>query len=337
MKTRSTTTRLWTLLVAAAAFFSAHAYGVEVPAKDTVLMVNADIVTMNPDKPSVDAMAISGDRIVAIGTEAEVRAAIDGYEKFYNLEGRTVVPGFIETHDHMYLSSSQYVVTDVTPFTTPTLAAALEKIKYTEPDEERWIIGFGADQELYEERRGPTRDLLDEIFPKTPVMVFHLSGHGGFANSEALRLAGINETTPDPQGGYYEKDDSGRLTGYLSGQPALYSVKTFPYPTPAIARIAAEARAAKGVTTASEFAIMNVFVLEGLQKATSSPDFPVRMVAGLFSTIPDFEEIAPRLKNYENDLFKMKKPWALNAHNGSAPWPMPSAQALCPQCTTIRP
>lgn len=269
------------------------------------LVVNADIVTMDPVNPTANAMAISGDRIVAIGSESEVRAAIGSYAKFYNLEGRTVVPGFFESHDHLFMSSATAIVTDVTPFTTPTLAGALEKIRHTEPDDQGWIVAFGADQELYEERRGPTRALLDEIFPNTPVMVFHLSGHGGFANSEALSRAGVDETTPDPTGGYYEKDANGRLSGYLSGQPALLSVKAYPNPTPAIARKAAEQRAAKGVTTASEFAIMNIFVLEGLQQATSAPDFPVRVVGGLFSTIPDFEEIAPRLKNYENDLFKI--------------------------------
>ena len=273
--------------------------------EDTVLIVNVDIVTMDDKKPSADAMALSGDRIVAVGSEADVRAAIDSYEKFYNLEGKTIVPGFFESHDHLYMSSATVIVTDVTPFTTPTLAGALEKIGHTEPDEDGWIIAFGADQELYEEKKGPTRNLLDEIFPNTPVMVFHLSGHGGFANSEALRRGGVDETTPDPQGGYYEKDENGRLTGYLSGQPALYSVKTYPNPTPDMARIGAQQRAAKGVTTASEFAIMNMFVLEGLQEATSLPTFPVRVVGGLFSTIPDFEEIAPRLKNYENDLLKI--------------------------------
>lgn len=266
--------------------------GTKVSGESITLLVNADIVTMDPRNPSASAMAVSGGRIVAIGSEPEVRAAIGGYGKFYNLEGRTVVPGFFESHDHLYMSSATVTVTDVTPFTTPTLAGALEKIRHTEPDGEGWIVAFGADPELYEERRGPTRDLLDEIFPHTPVMVFHLSGHGGFANSEALRRAGVDETTPDPTGGYYEMDGEGRLTGYLSGQPALFTVKGYPNPSPEIARKAAEERAAKGVTTASEFAIMNVFVLEGLQEATSSPTFPVRVVGGLFSTIPDFEEIA---------------------------------------------
>ena len=310
------------MLITSMIFISSCAIGrnnsAAISGEEIVLVVNADIVTMDPAKPSADAMAFSEDRIVAIGSESEVRAAIDSYAKFYNLEGRTVVPGFFESHDHLYMSSLTAVLTDVTPFTTPTLAGALEKIRQTEPDDEGWIVAFGADQELYEERRGPTRDLLDEIFPNTPVIVFHLSGHGGFANSEALRRAGIDETTPNPTGGFYEKDNNGRLTGYLSGQPALFTVKSYPNPTPAIARIGAEQRAAKGVTTASEFAIMNIFVLEGLQQATSSPTFPVRVVGGLFSTIPDFEEIVPRLKNYENDLLKIPfiKTWTDGSMQG---------------------
>jgi hypothetical protein len=229
--------------------------------RDVVLLVNADIVTMNPSQPSAEAMAVKGDRIVAIGSEAEVRSAIGSYDRFFDLEGHTVVPGFIETHDHLIMSSNTLAVTDVSPFTTPTLAGALEKIRVTEPDEEGWIMAFGADQTLYKEGKGPTRDLLDPIFPNTPVVVFHISGHGGFVNSEAFRRAGIDKSTANPQGGYFEKDAAGELTGYISGQPALYKVRSFPVPTPEFVKKAAKLRAKHGVTTASEFAVMNAFVL----------------------------------------------------------------------------
>ncbi|MEA2049071.1 MAG: amidohydrolase family protein [Campylobacterota bacterium] len=271
----------------------------------TVLVVNADIVTMDPNNPSAEAMAFKGNRIIALGSEKDVREKIGEYQKYYNLKGQTIVPGFFESHDHMYLSSMTYAITDVSPYTTPTLAEALEKIQHTQPDKEGWIVAFGADKELYKEKEGPTRDKLDKLFPHTPVIVLHLSGHGGFANSAALKRANVDENTPDPKGGYYEKDDKGRLTGYLSGQPALFSVKNYPNPTPQTALLAAQDRAKKGVTTASEFALMNIFVLEGLQSATSDPNFPVRVVGGLFSTIEDFEEVAPRVKHYETDLFKI--------------------------------
>lgn len=270
------------------------------------LVVNADIVTMNPQAPTANAMAISGGRIVAIGSEAEVRKVIGAnYSKYYNLEGRIIVPGFIESHDHMFISGASVNVTDVTPFTTPTLAGALEKIEHTQPDADGWIVAFGAEPLLYQEGKGPTRDLLDKIFPNTPVIVFHLSGHGGFANSEALRLAGVDEKSVAPTGGTYVKDEKGRLTGALMGKPAVLSVKQFPIPTGATTFIAAQKRAAKGVTTASEFAIMNSLVLEGLQAITSNPNFPIRVVGGLFSTAPGFDELAPKLKNYETDLLKI--------------------------------
>jgi predicted amidohydrolase YtcJ len=269
------------------------------------LIVNADIVTMNPNMPNANALAFSDGKIVAIGTESEVKNAIGHYEKLIDLGGKAILPGFFESHDHMFISGASVTITDVSPFTTPTLAGALEKIAHTEPDQDGWIVAFGAEPLLYKEGKGPTRDLLDKIFPNTPVVVFHLSGHGGFVNSEALRLAGVDESSQAPTGGTYVKDETGKLTGFLMGKPAVLSVKPFPIPTPATAFIAAQQRAAKGVTTASEFAIMNSFVLEGLQKATSNPEFPVRVVGGLFSTSPGFDELAPRLKNYENDLFKI--------------------------------
>lgn len=269
------------------------------------LITNADIITMNPKMPTAKALAFANGKILAVGTEAQVKTAIGRFDKLIDLEGKTLVPGFIESHDHMFISGASVTVTDVSPFTTPTLAAALEKISHTQPDKDGWIVAFGAEPLLYPEGKGPTRDLLDKIFPHTPVIVFHLSGHGGFANSEALRLAGVDESSEAPTGGTYVKDENGKLTGFLMGKPAVLSVKPFPNPSVATALIAAEQRAAKGVTTASEFAIMNSLVLQGLQAATSNPNFPVRVVGGLFSTAPGFDELAPKLKNYETDLFKV--------------------------------
>jgi predicted amidohydrolase YtcJ len=106
-----------------------------------------------------------------------------------------------------------------------------------------WVVAFGADQTLYEERRGPTRDVLDPLFPDTPVIVFHLSGHAAFMNSVALRLSGLDESTPEPRGGFFEKDKAGRLTGYLSGQPAFLPYKPYPNSTPASAIAASRERA----------------------------------------------------------------------------------------------
>lgn len=275
------------------------------------LLVNAEIVTMNPERPTADAMAVRGNRIVAVGTEAEVRGAINDYHAFFDLDGHTIVPGFIETHDHLYMGSGTSLLADVSPFTTPTLAEALEKLSAVEPDKEGWIVAFGADQTLYQERRGPTRDILDPLFPDTPIIIYHLSGHAAFMNGEALRRAGIDDATPDPTGGFYEKDANGRLTGYLSGQPTFLPYKPYPSTTSEAVIAASQQRAAKGITTSSEFAIMNAFVLEGLRIATEEADFATRVVGGYFSTAPDYEEVVPLLGRYETDLLKIKfvKTW----------------------------
>jgi predicted amidohydrolase YtcJ len=285
---------------------------------EVTLIVNADIVTINERQPSAEAMAVQDGRIIALGSLAEVRGAISGYEKFFDLEGRTVVPGFIETHDHLFMGSATSQIENISPFSTPTLSEALQKLSTIKPDQEGWVVAFGADQTLYEERLGPTRDRLDPLFPNTPVIVYHLSGHAAFMNSEAMRLSGIDETTPNPIGGYYEKDADGRLTGYLSGQPAFLTHKPYPTPTLAAAIAASDARAAKGITTSSELAIMNAFVLNGLSKATNDPNFATRMVGGYFSTASDFDEIVPLLHRYENDLLTIRfiKTWTDGSPQG---------------------
>jgi len=272
---------------------------------DVTLIVNANIVTMDPDRPSANAMAYSGGHIISVGEVADVRAVAGNPDTVHDLDGRTVVPGFFETHDHMFLSSGTSAITDVSPFTTPTLAEALEKIGDTKADADGWVSAFGADQELYEERKGPTRDFLDELFPNTPVIVFHLSGHGGFANSEALRFAGVDENTPDPQGGFLEKDDEGRLTGYLAGQPALFLVRNYPLPSVDTALVAAEQRAARGVTTASDLSIMSSDILDVLVETTGSGGLAVRLVGGVFVTAPDFEEILSRVEESESEFLNI--------------------------------
>jgi predicted amidohydrolase YtcJ len=288
------------------------------PPEPVTLLVNADIVTMNEAAPDAEALAYKGDRIIAIGSEADVRAAIMDYDRFFDLGGKTVVPGFIESHDHLYASSGTSMVADVSPFETPTLAEALEKLTLVQPDDEGWIVAFGADQTLYEERRGPTRDVLDPLFPTSPVIVFHLSGHAAFMNSAGLRRVGLDESTEDPVGGYYERDSEGRMTGYLSGQPAFLPYKPYPDATPATAVKASQSRAAVGITTASEFAIMNAFVLEGLSEASKLPGFATRIVGGYFSTAPDYDEIVPRLSSYETALFTVPfvKTWTDGSPQG---------------------
>jgi len=271
----------------------------------TQVLFNANIITMNEDQPVAEAMAVDQGRIIAVGSKEEVLAITGEVKGMADMQGQTIVPGFIESHDHMFMASAVSLVTDIQPFTTPSVIEALKKISTTKPNADGWILGFGADQELYQEKRGPHIDELDKLFPEHPVMIFHLSGHGGFANSQAFKLAGIDKHTENPQGGFFEKDDTGELTGYISGQPALFKVKNYPDASKESAYNAASQRAAAGVTTASELALMNKTIVEQLSQYTSNSDFPVRLVAGYFSSASDLKEMMPKLKSYENELFQI--------------------------------
>lgn len=269
------------------------------------VIINADIVTMDDSEPTAQALAYRDNKIIAIGSNEDVLAKAGKHVSIYDAEGKAIVPGFIETHDHFYLSSSQFLVTDIQPFTTPTLKEALSKLSKTKPDSDGWILAFGADQTLYQEKRGLAIAELDALFPNNPVFVYHLSGHGAFANSKALQLAGIDKNTPNPTGGYFEKDEQGNLTGFLSGMPAFTQVKGFPTPNEESARLAAQQRASVGVTTASELAFMDEATLAFVSKMTADGQFPMRIVGGYFSTAADFDAVLPRITNYENELLTL--------------------------------
>lgn len=274
--------------------------------KDVVIAANGNILTMNTDQPTASAMAVKGGTIMAIGDLAAVKKAVGKSYEYVDLEGKTVVPGFIETHDHIVQYGAVLEYLDITPFVCPTLKEALHKLKQQgKPDDEGWIYAWAVDQTLYEEKRGPSIQELDELFPDIPVCVFHMSGHAAYVNSKALELAGVTKDTPNPPGGTFEKDEKGELTGYLNGMPAWMMVGKMPALTKETIMNSANYHAAQGFTAATELAMMNSNMLNMMEEISREPGFPVRVYAGMFITMPGLEEVAPQIKNYETDLFKV--------------------------------
>ena len=273
---------------------------------DIWIVANANILTMNPEQPNAEAMAIKNNKILAVGDLKSVKQAAGSYYEYYDLEGMTVTPGFIETHDHILMHGSTLDYLDITPFTCPTLKEALEKLgKEGKPNKDGWVYAWAADQTLYAEKRGPTRKELDELFPDLPVLIYHMSGHGAFVNSKALELAGITKDTPNPQGGEFVKDENGELSGFLKGIPAWLQVGKFPELSKETSIKGAKYRAERGFTTASEFTIMNSNILQFIVDVTEEGDFPVRIMGGIWVTYPGLEEVLAHSKSYENDLFKL--------------------------------
>ena len=275
-------------------------------ANDVVVIGNANILTMNPGQPNATAMATKGDKILAVGDLDEVKKAVGKDFEYVDLKGATVTPGFIETHEHLVNLGGTLVFPDITATTTPTIKAALEKLKKEgTPDKNGWINGWAIDENLYEDKRGPTLQELDALFPDVPVFIWHMSGHAGYTNSKGYQRKGLTKDTPNPKGGAFSKDENGELNGHLSGAPAAMMVGAYPEISLETTINAAKVHASLGFTTSSEDGITGPLALKLLKEATQSPDFPVRVIGGLYYTFPGLYETAAHISNYENDLFEV--------------------------------
>ena len=287
--------------------------------KDVIIVANGNILTMNANQPTASAMAVKEGKILAVGDLAAVKKAVGKSYEYVDLEGKTVVPGFIESHDHMVQYGAVLEFLDITPFSCPSLKEALKKLKQQgKPNEDGWIYAWAVDQTLYQEKRGPSLQELDELFPDLPVFIFHMSGHAAYVNSKALEIAGITKDTPNPVGGVFEKDENGELTGYLNGMPAWFQVGKLPAFKRETTINSGNYHAQHGFTTTTELAIMNSTMLNLLEEVTRDPGFPVRLFGGMFITMPGLEEVAPQIKNYETDLFKIPyiKTWTDGSTQG---------------------
>jgi predicted amidohydrolase YtcJ len=181
------------------------------------LFTNARVVTCDPLRPSAAAVAVRDGRIVAVGAEAEVRAQIGADATAIDLGGRTMLPGFIDAHNHMACTAETFFAVEAGPKSVGSIAELVGHVaaaaQSTPPG--AWIRGFGMDWTRLAEGRHPTRWDLDEAGGDHPVVILHVSGHYALVNTRALTDRGLTDATPDPEGGSLERDASGKLTGLL--------------------------------------------------------------------------------------------------------------------------
>ena len=181
------------------------------------MFTNARVVTMDPDNPAAQAFLVCGDKLSAVGTEKRVRQQAPPSCEEVDLHGRTVIPGLIETHNHLSHFALALSWTDCSPFVNQSLEdvkAGLQKTALSTPQGE-WVFGWGYDDTLLEGARHLTRQDLDEITCDHPVFVQHVSGHLSYVNSAALKMGGVTACTSQPAGGSFDTDDSGEPTGVL--------------------------------------------------------------------------------------------------------------------------
>ncbi|MDP3251831.1 MAG: amidohydrolase family protein, partial [Hydrogenophaga sp.] len=195
------------------------------------VLVTGDIVTMDPARPRAQALAVSGGRIVAVGTADEARAALGPAPGEVHYSEGTVVPGLIDTHNHMQWTAIQTRLVDLAQ--ARSIADVQEAIRvYAQRNPDKsWIMsGSGWHVVNLREGRYPTRQELDAACADRPVYLPRV-GHVGVANTLALQMAGIGADTADPPGGRFERDASGCLTGLLLEPPAFEVVARLVPPT----------------------------------------------------------------------------------------------------------
>jgi predicted amidohydrolase YtcJ len=183
----------------------------------TTVIDNANGYTLNAKGDLVQFASLAfddGGRIVAVGSAAEV-AAKAPQARHVDMRGRTVLPGLIDAHGHVFGLGGMLTQLDLSG--TATLQDALKAIGgYARANPQQpWLIGRGWNQEIWKLGRFPTAAELDGAVPDRPVWLQRVDGHAGWANSRALALAGITNATPDPAGGKIVRDANGVATGVL--------------------------------------------------------------------------------------------------------------------------
>ena len=181
-----------------------------------LVLKNANVLTMNPLVPHAEAIAIKDQKIVAVETNKQIKPWIGKQTKVMNLDGKTVVPGFIDAHVHMRGFGRFLTWINLRGVDSIREMQQLLRERTQKTPEGKWILGRGWDQERFKEKRYPTRWDLDEVALDNPVIFTRFCGHMCVANGKTLELAGITRDTVAPSGGQIDKNpETGELTGIL--------------------------------------------------------------------------------------------------------------------------
>jgi predicted amidohydrolase YtcJ len=253
-------------LAALAAIFTAVSLAGAAPA-DRIIR-GGPIVTVNPDRPAAEAVAIVGGTIVAVGSDSDVMQHRGDATVVTELAGKTLVPGFVDGHSHFCsLVDVQTQALCASPPAGPckTVADVIAALKAVQARRKlgpgKFVMGFGYDPELLAEKRPPSKQELDAAFPENPVILVHVSGHGAMLNTKALAAYDVTAATPTPPGGVIgHEPGSNEPNGLLFETAFLPIFAKVPGPgddeTLEILKTGQDLYLQEGITTAQEGATM---------------------------------------------------------------------------------
>jgi hypothetical protein len=193
------------------------------------LYYGGDIITMAGEKPTyVEAVVQREGKIIFTGSKADAFARFEGKVARVDLQGKTMLPGFIDAHAHFSNFSSQAIGAQILPppdAGANNMDAIINILKEWNTPENRaltgWIFGAGFDDSVLEEKRFPTKHELDQVSTEFPIMIIHISGHFAVVNSKGLELLKITSETKNPEGGLIRRENGNEPNGVLEELAAI--------------------------------------------------------------------------------------------------------------------
>ncbi|QEG20760.1 amidohydrolase [Mariniblastus fucicola] len=182
-------------------------------------IINANVATMDSDNPKAEAFIVKDGRIAAVGTSEEISKQIDADMKVLDLDGKFLMPGFIEGHGHFLMLGEMRMNLDLTKANSWDEIVDQVRLAAANTPPGKWIIGRGWHQSKWDAPPSPnvegypTHESLSQASPNNPVLLTHASGHMDFANAYAMRLAGVEDETKNPKGGEILRNEDGSATG----------------------------------------------------------------------------------------------------------------------------
>ena len=184
-----------------------------------LILYNGKVLTVDSNNRIAEAVAVKDDIIMAVGSSDGIQSLKGSKTEVIDLEGKTLLPGFIDTHSHPGVAASTFLMINLTSPPISSIKDILRMIKEKAGNSLpcEWIQGINYNQLKLRENRHVTREELDSVAPKNPVVITRLTGHMYVLNTLAMEAAGIDRYTVDPNGGKIDRNENGEPTGLLLG------------------------------------------------------------------------------------------------------------------------
>ncbi len=193
-----------------------------------IILYNGNIFTVNPKEPTAQALAIADGRLIAVGSNTEILRLATARTKKIDVGFKTVLPGFIDAHTHPAYSGIKHLkMVDCDLRSIKEIKEAIRQRAAITP-KGNWVEGFKYDDTKTNEGRKINMADLDDAAPEHPVRISHRGGHTYYCNSLAFKMANVDESTPNPKGGEFEKTSDNKLTGCVKEAAADVFDKIIP-------------------------------------------------------------------------------------------------------------